>query len=151
MTVQTQSSSLQAAASTKDSSRLLRTALRGNGIFSGISGVLAVVASGPIAEFMGIDQPTILGTSGSVFLLVTGLILIGYALMLYFKSSQEALDRSFAWTAVVMDVGWVVGSAIILVGQLLPLTTAGSWAVLIVADIVLVFAVAQVIGLRRMR
>jgi hypothetical protein len=42
-------------------------------------------------------------------------------------------------------------SAALLLGQWLPLTTACSWAVLIVADMVLLFALGEFIGLRRMK
>ena len=40
--------------------RLLRTALRGNGIFSAVSGAVLVVASRPLAEFIGLSWPSAL-------------------------------------------------------------------------------------------
>jgi hypothetical protein len=50
---------------------------------------------------------------------------------------------------VIADVAWVLASVVVVVSGWAPLTAAGVWAIMIVADIVAVFAVAQYVGLRR--
>ena len=57
-----------------------------------------------------------------------------------------ALSRGF----LVADVIWVLASMVIVLDGLVPLTTAGFWGVLIIADVVAVFAVLKYIGLRRL-
>jgi hypothetical protein len=50
--------------------------------------------------------------------------------------------------AIDGDLAWVVGSAFILFLPVVSLSTAGKWAIAIVADIVLVFAIWQFFALR---
>ncbi|MGH7455699.1 MAG: hypothetical protein ACRENG_30365, partial [bacterium] len=54
-----------------------------------------------------------------------------------------------AWLAVVLDAAWVIGSAILIFAG--TLSTTGNWLVAIVADIVLLFAVLQFFGIRRLQ
>ncbi len=130
----------------------LRYALRGNGIFSSISGALFTLASAGVADFLGIADTSIFGMfSGTTFILIIGISLLVFAGGLFFNAASKSIDRTLAQTAVLMDIGWVVASAIILLTGVLPLTTTGSWAILIVADIVLIFAGLQYYGLRRMQ
>ena len=122
---------------------LLRHALQGNGIFSGVSGLAFILAAKPIAAFLGLDAPLVLAGLG------VGLVL--YAAGLFREGAREPLNRQFAVVAILLDLAWVVGSAVLLLTNWLPFTTAGSWAVAIVADVVAVFAILQFIGLRRLR
>lgn len=129
---------------------LLRNVLRSNAIFSASSGLLITLAAGPIAQWMGISETSILGImDGGPFLQFIGVGLLLYAALLAYLSTQTDLRKPGQF-ATTMDVIWVVGSYGLLVAQALPLTTGGSWTVLIVADIVLGFAIAQTWGLRRM-
>ncbi len=50
---------------------------------------------------------------------------------------------------IVLDVAWVAGSALILLFDLVPLTTAGRWTIALLAEVVALFAILQTIGLRR--
>jgi len=49
------------------------------------------------------------------------------------------------------DLLWVVGSAVLIFTNLVPFTTNGKWAIAIVADIVLAFAIVQFVGVRKAR
>ena len=130
---------------------LLRRALRGNGLFSAFSGLLFVLASAPVAAFLGIEEASILGLfDGGAFIFIVGSGLLGFAGSLFLNALRDEIDRVQAALAIVMDIGWVVFSAIVLITGALPFSTAGGWAVLIVADGVTVFAILQVVGLRRM-
>ena len=122
-------------------SRLLRQAIRGNGIFSAISGFSLVLAAKPLAAFMGLDWP--------LALTITGLILLPYAVLLLWATSQPNIDRNLAKTAVFMDALWVMGSVILLLTNWLELSVAGNWTVALLAEVVLTFAILQAVGLRR--
>ena len=126
---------------TQDRSRLLRNALLGNSIFSLLSGLDFVLFSGPVAAFLGLSSPAVI--------LVLGVILIAYAYVIFTQARAQALNRSFARFVIISDVLWVIGSAVLIFTGLVDLTTPGKWAIAIIADIVLLFAILQYIGLRR--
>jgi hypothetical protein len=121
-------------------SDLARTVLRGNALFSGVSGAALVLGARPIAGFLGWNAPLALAA--------TGVVLIGYAAYLFWATAQEQLDRRIV-LAAVLDIGWVIGSAVLLLGGLLPLTTAGKWAIALIAEVVAIFAALQLYALRR--
>lgn len=123
------------------SEALLRRALRANGVFSGLSGLLFMLAAAPIASFIGLPW--------SWPLFVTGVGLLGYAIALFRVSGRTEIDRRAVVVFISMDVAWVVGSGVLLVTPWIPFTLAGKWAIAIVADMVALFAVIQFYGLRR--
>jgi hypothetical protein len=125
----------------QNSTSLLRRVLQANAIFSGISGLAFIAAFRPIALFLGLDAP--------FSLIVIGIGLLLYALVLWFNTGQQPLNHQFAWAAIIADTIWVVGSYLILLTDWLSLTSAGWWAVAIVADVVTIFAVVQFYGLRQ--
>lgn len=120
-------------------SNWLNHALRGNAIFSGISGLIAILGNQALASLMGIPIP--------VIFVVLGASLVVYALMLWWLANH--VRSTLVWAVIGADLVWVLASAIILLGNPFNLTTAGNWIVLILADIVLVFAIAQFLGLRK--
>lgn len=125
-----------------NNANLLRRALQGNAAFSGISGLILFLFSSYIAPFLGLKSATVL--------IALGLVLVMYAPILVFFSLKEPINRSFAITAVVLDVLWVFGSLIIIFSSWVPLSIAGKWVIGILADIVLIFAILQSIGIRRL-
>jgi hypothetical protein len=125
-----------------NSSSLLKNALFGNSAFSVISGVVCLLFSGAIASFLGLSAPWII--------LVLGVGLVVYGVEIFLAARAEPVNRSIATFAVYADLAWVLGSAILIFANLIPLTTGGKWAIAIVADIVLVFAILQYVGLRRL-
>ena len=120
---------------------LLRNALRANGVFSGLSGLMLTFGAQPIAAFLGLSEP--------VILIVIGLGLLLYAAMLFRAASDDAQLPRVGLMAIIGDALWVLGSVILLLTGWPPFTVAGAWAVGIVAAIVADFAIVQFIGWRR--
>ena len=123
--------------------RLLRTALRGNGVFSAVSGAMMVVASRPLAEFIGLAWPSAL--------LIMGVLTILYALDLFWFTSRETINMTFAWLTIILDVAWVVASVVLLLADPLGFTVAGKWFIGLMAEAVALFAVVQWLGVRRLK
>jgi hypothetical protein len=122
-------------------SSLLRNALTANAIFSGISGIMLLVASKQFAGLLGLTSPS--------NLIGLGVSLIIYAAALTALARRPTINLIQAFVAVCLDAAWVVGSgALILSGVL---SHSGNWLVALVADIVLVFAIIQFYGVRKMR
>ncbi len=120
-------------------SNLLKRALTANAIFSALSGAILLLASERLAQLLGT----------SVSLVPLGAMLLIYAAGLLWNARRENVSRMEAWIAVALDVAWVAGSAIVIFAGVLSAT--GNWIVAIVADVVLLFAVLQLIGLRKSR
>ncbi len=129
--------------SVHDPSILLIRSLQANAWFSGLSGLLFLVAGGPIASFLGIEVPWVISS--------LGLGLIVYAFWLVTIARRPTPDRREVWSAIGLDAAWVLGSALLLITAPTLLTLAGKWAVGIVADLVAVFAVLQFYGLIRLQ
>lgn len=120
-------------------SSLLRKALLSNAAFSGLTGLLLTIAAPWLCQRMGIPEPMILR--------VVGVSLLGFAAALLLNATRREINRKQAWAAVGLDFTWVIGSVVLVSLQLL--TASGNWAVAAVADFVLLFALAQALGLRR--
>jgi len=75
--------------------------------------------------------------------------LIVYGVEIYLGARAEPVHMGIAKFAVYADLAWVLGSAVLVFANLVPFTTAGKWAIAIIADVVLVFAILQYVGLRR--
>jgi hypothetical protein len=125
-----------------DRAVLLRRTLQANSVFSLLAGTLLVVDAGPIAAFIGLPAAWIL--------IDVGVLCLVYAALLFLATRRSPIARGHALAFVIADAAWVVASAAILLGGWAPLTTAGVWAVLIVADIVAVFTALQYVGWRRL-
>ena len=119
----------------------LRKALLGNALFSTLSGLTILFAQGWVLR--------ILGLSSSVNLLILGVGLIVFAVTLVINARKQQVKKSDAWIAVLMDLAWVVGSYVLIF--LVPFSTKGKWVVGIVAELVLLFAVLQFVGIRRIQ
>lgn len=119
----------------------LRRALQGDGAFSFISGLGLALGAKPIVAFMGLETTAVFVTLGIVLLI--------YGVDLFWVASKAEIDRRLAWTAVVLDVFWIAGSYALLLADWLPLTVAGKWTIVLLAEVVSVFAIWQYVGLRR--
>jgi hypothetical protein len=114
---------------------LWRRVLRGNGLFSGISGLVLLVGAQPVAAFLGLEWP--------VALMSLGVTLLAFAAVLFWITAQESVARPFVQFVFLLDVAWVVGSAAILLAGWLPLTVAGKWVVALLAEVVAIFAALE--------
>ncbi len=123
-------------------STLLKNALYGNSAFSFISGLAFALFSGVIADFLGI--------AASWIILVLGLGLMFYGWQIFTAARAEPVNTGVARFAVVADLAWVALSALLIFANLANFTTEGKWAIAAVADVVLVFAILQYVGLRRL-
>ncbi len=127
-------------ASSHDPSEFLRKSLRANALFSALSGAFFTLAGSRVAGFLGVEPP----------LLVTGvgLNLLGFAAALFTLASRARLSATLARVVVGLDGIWVLGTVALVYADIF--TRAGATAALGVANIVLVFAVLQAIGVRRL-
>jgi hypothetical protein len=127
--------------SARDSQELLRYALLGNASFSTITGLLIIVAHDWIGHLLGI--------AGRVGLVGLGIGLLVFAATLLINARRPELKLTDAWAVVLMDLVWVAGSYILVL--VAPFTAEGRWVIAVVADLVLVFAVLQWVGIHRIQ
>ncbi len=118
----------------------LARAIRANAFFSGISALVFLLGARPIASWIGLGEPALLTAVGVLLLL--------YAPVLLWISNRRPIPRWMAWVVIDLDILWVIGSAILVFTDWVPLTVAGKWTVVVLADIVAGFALIQYIGLR---
>lgn len=124
----------------RSSSRILRLALRANATFSTVSGLTFALASTAIAAF--------LGAIPAAEVMSVGLMLIGFAAFLVWLSLRPSIPAPLVLGVIAADLGWVVGTAFVVFAGVF--SNGGAIAAVLVANVVLAFAVAQWIGLRRL-
>jgi hypothetical protein len=123
-----------------DPTHFLRQSLRGNALFSTLSGLTFMVASGAIAEFLG-DLPSMLvATVGGQLLLFAG--------VLVWLASRLEISRQMVIGVIVADILWVIGTIVIVYAELF--TRDGAVLAIVLAGVVLLLAVLQSIGVHRM-
>lgn len=120
---------------------LLRKALLGNALFSTLSGLTILIGHQWVSR--------ILGLTNNVNLWILGVGLIVFAVILTINARRQDVKTTDAWVAVWMDLAWVVGSGVLIF--VVPFSIAGKWIVLFVAEVVLVFALLQFLGIRRIQ
>lgn len=120
----------------------LRSALWQNGLFSGLSGLLFLIAPNAVGDFLGA------GPSWLFLSLGVGLIL--FAADLAHQASREQLSPLRALVSSMADFSWVLGSALFLAFGLSLVTSAGGVAIAVVAVIVLQFGLRQMRGIVRL-
>lgn len=121
-------------------SSILRGALVANALFSLASGLLFVLGSGTVATWLGNVPPWMVAAVGSG--------LVAFAVFLIWEARQVTLRAAQALWITLADVGWVLGSIVLLLLPGVPLSVTGRWMVGLVAVVVLGFAILQIIGLR---
>lgn len=123
------------------SDTFLRTVFRFNAVFGALSGVIFTLASNWLSRLSGIEPAYVFP--------VTGILLIGFAIWLARLSLQEKITNQLAWFVVTSDLLWVLGSLAVLIVGWPPLSVPGKWIVAALAEVVAVFAILQVIGIRK--
>lgn len=124
----------------RDSQLLLRRTLQANGVFCTLCGLILLADSKGIANAFGLDQPAAIIALGVALLVVAAAVFV--------NSARENISRLEAMVTVIGDFAWVIGSGIVILLGIL--NTTGNWAVAIVADVTLAFAILEWIGYRRM-
>ena len=125
---------------TADPSQLLRTTFKANATFSAISAVVLLVGDGLVAALLGAYDA--LGPIHFV-----GLNLAVFAGFLFWLARRDRISPAITGAVIAADLLWVVASWIAIGSGMT--RGQGSWVVGIVADIVLLFAIFQYVGLRR--
>jgi hypothetical protein len=124
-----------------DSTTFLRRSLQLDGVASGLTGLLLLVAAGPIAAVLGVTAPGVAR--------IVGALLIVFAAALLWNARAATVACGEVITAVLLNIAWVIGSAALI--ALGPLTVPGNVADAAVAAAVLGFTLLEIIGLRRLR
>jgi hypothetical protein len=91
---------------------------------------------------------SLVGIASGATIAAAGVVLIAYAASLVRSARQERMKRTDAWTPIVLNLAWVTGTAVVVAAA--GLSRQVNWMLLLVADVVIVFAVLEGIGLRRM-
>lgn len=120
---------------------LLKNALTGNAVFSVVSGVAILFANRWLVKFLGLPD--------RASLVILGFSLIMYAAVLWLNLRRPKIKITDAWVAVILDTVWVVASYTLIL--VVPFSVGGKWAVAVVAEVVLAFAIWQWLGIRRVR
>jgi len=124
-------------------SRLLRRFLIGNATFSTLTGTLSLVDAAPLAQAFGIPDPT--------FLPVLGIQLLAFAAAIIWVATRQKISTKLAWVIIALDIGWVLGSTVLLPFVSGMLTAAGVTAMVLIAFGVATFASGQIVGVRRLQ
>ena len=120
--------------------RFLRMSLRANAFFSTFSGLAFVFASGRIADFLG-DLPASL-------VLGVGVQLLVFAAALAWLSSQMNISTALTLAVIAADCLWVFATGVVGYADLF--TQGGDILLVAPADVVLVLAILQSMGVRRL-
>ena len=99
----------------EESQGLLKRALIGNAMFSGLSGAAILLANRWLVKFLGLPD--------KVSLAILGVSLIVYAAVLWFNARRPKIRITDAWVTVVMDAVWVLGSYTMIL--VIPFSLAG--------------------------
>jgi hypothetical protein len=122
--------------------QLLRTTFAVNAISTALAGVVLLAGAGPRAPVLGVPGPLPLAVVGALF--------IAFAAQVW-RVRREPVDLSQATAIFVLDVGYVLGSVVLLLGWPGVLSFYGRLTTALLADVVFVFAILEYVGLRRAR
>ncbi len=129
----------QAINTKQSNAKLLVNALRANGVFSLLSGLLMLVLQGTLSSWFGQINP--------LYLAGLGIGLMGFSGRLFYLAGPGKLLRLEAKMIIGSDIGWVVGSLVLLALFFANISFAGVVVTLLVSSAVGGFAFAQTKGL----
>jgi hypothetical protein len=121
-----------------NSERFLSRVLVADGVVSGACGLGLVVAPAAIA--------TLIGLRSAALVAAVGVGLLAYAAALV-AGGRGGTARRTAAVAVALNVAWLVGTVVVIVAGWL--NREGNWALILVGDVVLVFALLEGVGWRK--
>jgi hypothetical protein len=125
-----------------NNSSLIKNALFADSVISFLAGIACLFFSKAIASFLGL--------SASWIIFVFGVVAIVYGIEVYLAARAEPVNRGIARFAAYGNLVGALGIAALIFANLVPFTIAGKWVIAIAADLVLVLAIFQHIGLRRL-
>ena len=121
-------------------SPLLRKALLADALLSGITGLVLLLAAGPLATLEGLPVG---------LLRWSGIILIPFAAFVAWLGTRERVQRPLVFAVVACNALWALDSVLLLVTGWVEPTILGEVFVLGQAAMVAVLAELEFIGLRR--
>lgn len=113
----------------------LSLALKINAAFSVFNGLVMLFFYEQIAAFMNFEYP--------IILLVIGIILLGFAALVYKTASANIISEKMVKFIIIQDWLWVVGSILIIALQAFGINRIGFIIIGILALIVANFAIFQ--------
>ncbi len=119
---------------------LLRLALLGDAAASGATGLLLTAAAGPLGPLLNLPEPLMRGA---------GLALLPYAALIAWLGSRLTLRRGVVRAVIAANLLWVAESFLLLTAGSISPTALGVGFLLAQALVVLGFAAAQGLALRR--
>ncbi|MCA9919482.1 MAG: hypothetical protein KC445_16095 [Anaerolineales bacterium] len=122
---------------------LLRRALQSDALFSLLSSLVFIFASGPVARFLGPNVP-------SWLVLAIGVSFLPFVADIYWILADLGARVKYGRIITILNFMWVVGSYLALWLAWAEITVAGRWFVALQAEVIFLFAVLQTIGLRRL-
>lgn len=91
---------------------MLRDALLLDGLLSGVTGLLLVLAAGWLGAFLELPR---------LLLLVAGSALLPFAALLVWLSNRQQISRQVVWVVIAVNALWVIDSLLVLlIGWLSP-------------------------------
>ncbi|MBV9834054.1 MAG: hypothetical protein JO055_06600 [Alphaproteobacteria bacterium] len=129
---------------------LLRRTLYGNAAFSVVSGAVLAIFAGTLVRVSVAASDTWLGSALGTVVLLLGLGVIGFGAICWFIASRPQMPVWLARVILWADIGWVAGSALVLVLGASALTGWGLALVIAPALVVADLAIFEWLGLRRM-
>lgn len=124
---------------------MLQIALLANGTFSGISGYTMLMFSVQITGLLGIHGPIL-----EIVVMVLGGMLAIYCVALYAVAMQPQIPRPWVSIAILLDLGWVIGSILLLVSGWIEFAFQGVLLIAVVAAVVAGFALVQYRAVKRL-
>ncbi len=131
------------------SDRLLRRTLKGNAVFSVISGAILVAFAQPFAGLATSEPIAVAGLDLAIVFELLGAGVVLFGLLCAFIASRPQMPAGLARVIFAADIAWVLGSAVAL---MLPAswTTLGVAGIVVVALVVADLAILEYLGLRRL-
>jgi hypothetical protein len=119
----------------------LRKALLADAALTGLTGIMALLGSGVLANLLGL-RPALLLWSGAV--------LVPFAALVAFLATRERMLRPWVVVVIASNVLWVAGSFLLLLIGWVDPNSLGKTFVIGQALIVAVLAELEFMGLRRL-
>jgi len=119
---------------------LLKNTLAANATFSTISGILLAIFPDKFAEHFGLENALIFRIIGVILLFFAGFVF----------SQVKKYDIKLVKFIISQDILWVVGSALLLLLQPFGISETGNYMIGGVAVIILLFAIGQIQGLKKL-
>jgi len=121
-------------------SALLRSALLIDGLVSGATGLLLVLAASWLGAFLELPRPLLFGA---------GLSLLPFAIVLVWMANRLELNRLGVWAVIVVNAVWVIDSLLLLISGWVTPNLFGYAFVIAQAVAVVVFIELELFGLKR--